>query len=257
MSKVWIIFRKDFRGFLTSPSYWFVLGLAAVVMSFIYPLALQELVAISQNRMFQMQAPPQAMNIHFAVFARHLQMLNLVCIFLVPALTMRLLSEEKKLRTMDLLLTSPIESWHIVVGKFAAGFLAIAVLVGLAFLYPLATVPFAKIEWVPLVVAFAGFFLVCAVYLAVDLFCSSLSESALIAYVLAVILNISLWIVGAGASAVDGAVGRQIFEHISLGTHLEGFMTGLVRTSSLIFFASLIALFVFLAERVVESSRWR
>lgn len=257
MNAIVTIFRKEVRGFLLSPNFLIVCALAATLFSWIYPIQLQGFRNQLMNPMFSQALPPQQMNIHYGVFLRHLSYVNLLLILIVPALTMRLFSEEKKMRTMDLLLTSPITSAQIVIGKYLAALAAIFVVMVLAFLYPAATALFAKFNWVTLIIAFLGIFLVSAVYAAMNLFCSSLTESALVAFVMAVIFNISIWFVGIGVEVVDNATMRAVFEHISLNTHLSGMVEGTIRTSSLIFFLSFIFLFGFLSERVIEASRWR
>jgi ABC-2 type transport system permease protein len=178
-------------------------------------------------------------------------------IFIVPALTMRLLAEEKKLRTYDLLLTSPVTSLEIVAGKYLAVLGAIVGIIVISLLYPIVTSLMASVQWVPLLVSFFGIFLVAAVYAAMNLFCSALTESIIVAYVMSVIFNVAIWFIGVGVEVVDSPTARQIFEHISLNNHLSGLVEGTIRSSGLVFFISVIALFGFLAERVVESSRWR
>jgi len=257
MDKISAIFRKEIRGFLLNPNFLVVCGLCAVVFSYVYPLQLSIFSQQLHNYVYTMQAPKQQLNIHYAVFLRQLSYLNLMLILVVPALTMRLFSEEKKLRTFDLLLTSPITSVQIVVGKYLSVLGAIFMISLIAFLYPALTALFTKVNWTALIIAFLGLYLVAAVYAAMNLFCSALTESAIVSYVMAVILNVSIWFVGMAVEVVDGPVARQIFEHISLNTHLSNIVEGTIRTSSLVFFASVIFLFVFLAERVVESSRWR
>lgn len=257
MSVTLALFRKEFRGFLFNPSFLVVCALIATLLSWVYPIQLEAFRNQVGNMAFNGMMSGQQANIHYGVFLRHLSYLNLMLIIFVPALTMRLFSEEKKMRTMDLLLTSPITSAQIVVGKYLSALAAILIIMLIAFLYPAATSMFAKFNWTTLVVAFLGIFLVSAVYAAMDLFCSSLTESAIVAYVMAVIFNISIWFLGIGVEVVDSPMARSIFEHISLNTHLSAIVEGTVRTSSLIFIVSLVFLFGFLAERVVESSRWR
>jgi ABC-2 type transport system permease protein len=210
-----------------------------------------------RNFVMQQQVPKQQLNIHYAVFLRHLSYLNLMLILVVPALTMRLFAEEKKMRTFDLLLTSPVTSLQIVIGKYLATLGAILTIIFIAFLYPAVTALFVKVNWAILLIAFSGIFLISAVYGAMNLFCSSLTESAIVSYVMAVIFNVAIWFVGVGGEVVDSSLGRKIFEHISLSQHLSSFVEGTIRSSTLVFFASLIFLFGFLTERVVESSRWR
>jgi ABC-2 type transport system permease protein len=257
MDKIYAIFKKEFFGFFANPNYWVVCGLASVIMSWVFPIQLNMFAETLKNQVYSANLPAQQLNIHYAVFLRHLSYLNLILILVVPAFTMRMLAEEKKMKTMDLLLTSPVSSLQIVLGKYFAVLGALFGLVVLALLYPASTALFTKLNWAPLFVSFGGLFFVAAVYAAMNLFCSAMTESAIIAYVMAVIFNISVWFVGIGADVVDSAWARQAFEHISLSVHLSSLVEGTIRTSTLIFFLSLIALFVFLAERVVESARWR
>lgn len=251
------IFKKELKGFYLSPTFYLMGFLICAVFSWVYPIQLNLFSQLLMNYVMQAQVPLQQLNIHYGVFLRQLSYLNLLLIFIVPALTMRLFAEEKKLHTFDLLLTSPVTSLEIVLGKYFAALGAVAGIVFLALCYPMATATLAKINWGPLLIAFGGIFMVGAVYAAMNLFCSALTEQSLIAYVMSVILNVSVWFIGIGAEVADTETGRKIFEHISLSTHLTNLVEGTVRTSGLVFLLSLIGLFCFLAERVVESARWR
>ncbi len=257
MNGLKVIFKKELKGFYWSPTFYFMGFLVCVIFSWVYPIQLNLFAQLLANYIPQVGVPLQQLNIHYSVFLRQISYLNLFLIFIVPALTMKLFAEEKKLRTFDLLLTSPVSSLEIVLGKYFAALGAVAGIVFLAFLYPLATATLAKLNWAPLLTAFLGIFLVGAVYTAMNLFCSALTEQSLIAYVMSVLLNVSIWFVGIGAEVADNEVSRKIFEHISLSTHLTGMVEGTIRTSGLIFILSISGLFCFLAERVVESTRWR
>lgn len=257
MSAVYSIFRKEWRGFLTSPAFLLVCAITAVVLSFKFFESLVVFAQSLERSMYMPSGSNKGMNIHYGVFLGHLSVLNLILIFAVPALTMKLIAEEKKMRTYDLLLTTPITSAQIVLGKFFAALMAVFFMVLLALAYPIATRAFAQFHWPMLLMATLGIFLVAAVYVAVDLFCSSLTESAIVAYVLAVVFNVSLWLIGSLSQVVESAGARKVFEHISLTQHLSALVEGVLRTSSLVFFVSVAAIFVFMTERVVESSRWR
>lgn len=257
MRGMFVIASKEIKSFLTSPTFYVMLFLMSVIMSYIYPIQLQIFSQMLNNAMMMPGAAGQQSNIHYGVFLRLLSYLNLMLIFIVPALTMKLLAEEKKMRTFDLLLTSPVTSAEIVIGKYLAALTAVLGIMILTFMYPLATSTFAEINWAPLLISFMGIFAVGAVYTAMNLFCSSVTESALIAYVMSVILNVAIWFVGLSVEVIDNQAVRQVFEHLSLNTHLAGLVEGTIRSNALVFLGSLIVLFVFLAERVVESSRWR
>jgi len=257
MKKIWAIFKKETRGFLLNPNFLIVCALVATILSWVFPSNLKTFDMQIKSSAYSGALASQAMNIHYGVFLRHLSYVNLMLILVVPALTMRLFSEEKKMRTFDLLLTSPITSMQIVIGKYLSALVSVFAILFIAFLYPAATAIFAKLNWGTLIVAFCGIFLVASVYAAMDMFCSSLTESAIVSYVMAVIFNVSIWFVGVGVDIVDNPDVRSFFEHISLNQHLSAMVEGTVRTTGLVFFASLVFFFCFLAERVVEANRWR
>lgn len=257
MSGTLTILKKELKGFYFNPTFWVICFLISVIFSWVYPIQLNLFSQLLTNYVMQQGVPSNQLNIHYGVFLRQLSYLNLLLIFVVPALTMKLFAEEKKLRTFDLLLTSPVTSLQIVLGKYFAAVGAVAGLVFVAFLYPLATSVLATLNWAPLFIAFSGILLVGAVYVAMNLFASSLTENTIVAYIISVIFNLSIWFIGIGAEVVDSEKGRKIFEHMSLSSHLSTLVEGTIRTNGLVFFLSVIVLFCFLAERVVESSRWR
>ena len=177
--------------------------------------------------------------------------------FFIPALAMRLLSEEKKSRTFDLLLTSPLTSMDIVLGKFFALFSVSFAITLIAAIYFILSRRMFEFSWAPTLIATLGILFVAAVYSAVSLFASSLTENTMISLALGIVFNISLWIIGGLADLFDGPIAKPIFDQLSMNNHLQSMIEGVIKTNGLVFFVSLIFLFCFLTERVVESSRWR
>ncbi len=257
MSGTYTIFKKELRGFYTSPTFYLICGFMAVLFSYVYPISLSQFNVLLTNYVMRPGMPKQNLNIHYAVFIRQLSFLNLLMILVVPALTMKLFSEEKKLHSFELLMTSPVTSFQIVLGKYLAALMAVFGFVFLAFLYPLSTTAMANVNWGALFVSFLGIFMVGGVYAAMNLFCSSLTEQSLIAFALSILFNVSIWFISMGVEVVDSEWARKLFEHLSLSSHLGNFVEGTIRTSAIVFLLSVVGFFVFLAERVVESNRWR
>lgn len=260
MKGTMVIAWKEIKGFVLRPAFYVICFLLTVLFSYGFNISVIQFVQMTGAGAAHqgMAGAAQQSNIHYMVFLKQLSMLNLLMIFAVPALTMKLFSEEKKMRTFDLLLTAPVSSLQIVIGKFIAAASAVLFIVLLSMLYPISTALFIdKINWVPLFISYFGLFLVGLVYVSMNLFCSSLTESMLIAFFMSVILNVSIWFIGMGVEIVDSQLARQIFEHISLNSHLSGLVEGTIRSQGLVFLFSMIGLFIFLCERVVESHRWR
>lgn len=255
MKGAFIIGWRDLKSIFTSPLFYVTAGFCTAVWSGLYLVAIQN---FANNSSIMMQRGGAGMNIHDAVFQRHLGIVHLIMILAVPALTMRLLAEEKSQRTYDLLLTSPISSRQIVGGKMMAGILAAWGLVAVSFVYPAVTSFYADIQWGQLLGAYLAIMLLVATYVAVGLFASSLTESVFLAIVMGVIFNVVLLVLGgSGVELAEGSAWRKVFEHLNLGYHYIEFVGGSIRTTSLVFFASIVFLYGFMAERVVESSRWR
>lgn len=257
MRGMFVIFKKELAGYFLSPLFYFISFLMTILLSVTFSVALNAFNEKSTNAMMQFGIEPQRQNIHFAVFLPHLNIVNLMMIFLVPALCMGLLAEEKKVRTFDLLLTSPVTSVSIVLGKYLATLVTIFGLLAVTMIYPLISRHIAEFEWAPTLIAVLGIFLVSAIYAAMNLFASSLTDSGLIAFVLSIVFNLSIWFMGALNESFNEPVTKKVLEHLSINTHLAGLIEGTVRTSGLVFIFSLIFLFCFLTERVIESSRWR
>ncbi|MGE0631575.1 MAG: ABC transporter permease subunit [Pseudobdellovibrionaceae bacterium] len=256
MKSILTLVGKDLRGFFASPIFYVVACVYSIVLMF-YGFQLIRFNEALKNMMLSPGAPPDTYNIHFQVFRFLVVLIFWLFLFLIPALTMRLISEEKKNRTFDLLLTSPISSVQIVLAKYLAGLGAVAGLLAVSFMYPLVTAYFAKFSWTMLGGLFLGIFLVGAAFVAVDLFCSAVTESPLIAYVLSVVFNFSLLLVGFGAELADSPKVRAVFEHISVNLHFMNMAEGSIKSGSLIYFLTLIGLFIFLSERIIEAHRWR
>lgn len=209
------------------------------------------------SRGFTQPGAEAGMNIQRGVFLAHISQINLLFIFFVPAFTMRLLAEEKKTRTFDLLLTSPLSATQIVLGKFLAGFGSVFVLILISFLYPLLTRAVAEFPFLPLLTAYLGALLVSSAYVAVGLFASSLTESVMLSVIMGLIFNVMLWFISQGSGGSTNPIVAAVMDYASFGQHFLGFILGVVKLKSLIYFFTLIGIFVFLTQRVVESSRWR
>lgn len=251
---------KDLRSIFFSPLFWVIGGLCSLVWSLLYIIRVQQFAQSSFQAQMQMAMQGQAEggpNIHFEVFAAHISLVNFIMILAVAALTMRSFAEEKKQRTFDLLLTSPVTATQIVVGKFLGSLGAAWALVFISFCYPLATAPMATVDWGPLLASYIGLLLLVASYVALGLFSSSLTESSVLAVVMSLIFSVGIWFVGAGSEVLDSPTWVAIFEHLSVGTHFVNFVKGGVSLASTVFFLSVIFLYCFLTQRVVESNRWR
>jgi ABC-2 type transport system permease protein len=255
MRNILTIARKEYRGYLASPIAYVVTSLFVFLMSWMFFQILS--VFAQRSIMMMMQGGRGGMNLNEFVFAPHFGNVNVVLLIMVPALTMRLFSEEKKTRTMDLLMTSPLTATEIVAGKILAGCLVVWSILAFLAIYPLSIKFFSTFDKGPILTTFLGLAFLSAVYVSIGVFASSLTENAIIAYFVAFVIELFFWVIGWASASMEGATAQGIFNYLSIVGHFNDYVKGVVDTSSVIYYASMIFFFGFLTQRVVESTRWR
>lgn len=189
----------------------------------------------------------------------------IVLIFLVPAVTMGLFANEKANGTDELLYTSPIRVWEIVLGKFVAGFAFVAIMTGIVGFFPLILFIYGDPEVGKTLSGLLGLLLVSMAYVGVGALASSVTRNQLIAFVLTMValLVVGLmlpFIVQVGVSSDSGGSGIGIgpaMRYIATGPHLETLVTGVIDTADLAYFAVVIAVCMVLSRAALESVRWR
>ena len=249
-----LVAKKDFLSLLLSPLFFVWSGISFVLLSYVFP---RDLFRFAQSYSMPMygQNPQQGANIHFDVFVNHISFINLILILSVPVLGMRLLAEEKQNRTFDLLMSSPLSSLQILLGKYFALLLLLFVFLFFSFTYPLSTGFFTEIPLGSLLSSYLGLLLLCGLYTAISLFASSLSASLFLSAFVGLILNIGMWFL----SQSSGGAGfwMEFMNYLSLSVHLTHFIKGSVLISSVVFFLSWIIFFLFLIFKSIEWTRWR
>jgi ABC-2 type transport system permease protein len=175
---------------------------------------------------------------------------------LSPIITMRLLAEEQKLGTLELLMTSPVRDYEIVMGKFLASMTSlISLLVPTAYL-AIVLVWFASPDMGPMLSGYLGIIFFGMATLSVGLFASSLSGNQIVAAVVAMGILLLLSIIDLATSYV-GSIFTEIFLQISITTHLESFARGVIDTHDMVFYLIFTTFMLFLTVRSLESRRWR
>jgi len=177
-------------------------------------------------------------------------------LFLGPAFTMRMLAEEEKLGTIELLLTAPVRDIEIVLGKYLAGLGVLSIMLVLTLYYPVLLAWFGDPDWGPIAGGYLGFFLLGAVFLSIGLFASSLTSSQIAAYMMGSALVLSTWFVG-HAAGVLGETAGEFLRRISVSHYFPAFGRGVLDTNALVYYVSIICVFIFLTVRSLESRRWR
>jgi len=181
---------------------------------------------------------------------------TIVLILLAPALTMRLLAEEQKLGTIELLLTSPVRDWEVIVGKYLSSLVFMLAMIGFTLYYPLLLVLFGRPDPGPMYSGYMGLVLYSAAALAIGILTSTLTNNQIIAFVVAAGILLLMYFVNTGAGSGEGIWAILVTE-IGMRSHFDDFERGIIDTKHIIYFLSVTAFFLFLSIRALESRRWR
>ncbi len=196
------------------------------------------------------------LNLQQMVYRPLFAVLAIVLLFLVPSITMRLLAEEKRSGTAELLFTYPLTDWAVILGKFLAALLVYMIFLAFTVSYSLALTFMTSVDWGAVGTGYLGLVLLGSACLSLGLFASSLTENQIVAGVVGFALLLLLWIIGWVQELGGGSLGK-VLQFLSLLDHYENFTRGVINTRDLVYCLSFVYFFLFLTKRQLESRRWR
>jgi ABC-2 type transport system permease protein len=257
MRNVFTIVGKELRSYFVSPIAYVVLtGFLLLGGWFFFNLLSRFNLLLTLYTQFQGAGAANRMNLNEYVIAPLMHNLGIVLVILVPMITMRAYAEERKGGTYELLLTSPIRTGEIVLGKFLASFLFVCIMIGLTLVYPAILLVFGNPELGVMAAGYTGLILLATVFVAVGLLTSSFTENQIIAAVSGLVATLLLYMIGWPAETAGDVIG-PILRYLSVTDHFAEMVRGVIDSRALVYFVSVIALALFLTQRSVESLRWR
>lgn len=250
MRNIWIIARREYRLYFVTPAAYMVAFMILLVLGLIF----YSNIVAALNPQYGMQGAP-GVDIIYSPFV-------LLLLFGVPAITMRLLAEEQRSGTIELLLTAPLRDYELVVGKWLGGFLLMLTLLVITWIYPVILNKLVDpgIDQGPLVSGYLGLVLLCAAFVAVGVAVSSLFSNQIAAFFATLGIFMGLWLIGLPAQAMGstGSFGAQLLAYLDFGDHFYNtFYRGVIDLRDIIYYLSLTALALFLGSVSVETRRWR
>ena len=229
------IARKEFKSYLASPMAYIVIGVFLALTGILFGTSPSTYLETSIKGFLQMGV--------------------LLMLLLAAVITMRLLAEERKLGTIELLLTAPVRDSEIIMGKFLGSLLLVIVMMVLTFYYPILLKIFGDPDWGAIGTGYLGFFLMGCAALAVGLFASTLTSNQIVSAVVAGGILFALWFIGLAAGYLPKAL-SNVINYFSFSYYFPDFMRGVIDTRGVIYYLSVTVLFIFLAIRSLENSRW-
>jgi ABC-2 type transport system permease protein len=266
MRHIGTIASRDLRSLFVSPVAYVVLTLWSVIAGTFFLASLlgfsERLVRAQQMQAFQAM---EEMNLNDHLIEPFIGSMWVILLFLLPAITMGLVANEKANGTDELLLTSPLTIWDIVLGKFLAGTGFVALLTAVVAFFPALLFYYGEPELGKTLAGVLALLLVSISYVAVGIFASSVTRNQLIAFILTLVMLLIIgmmlpFIVDISTSGNGLAQDSSLAEGVrwmSTGSHIDRMLQGLIDTSDLAYYAITSAVFLLLSKTVIESARWR
>ena len=254
MRNVLAIANKEFRSYFASPIAYILIGLFALLFGWFFYVFLMAFVQQSEQ-MMQFGGGGGA-NVNQMMIRGLFQNTAVIILFVMPMITMRTYSEEKRSGTIELLLTSPITDLEIIVGKFLGALALYGAMLFVTMIYIGILFRIGNPEWRPIVGGYLGLLLLGGCFLSAGLFISSLTKNQIVAGFLTFATFLMLWIINwMGESS--GPTTREVLNYLSITEHFDDFSRGIIDTKHVIYYLSFITFGLFLTAKSVDSERWR
>jgi len=238
------IYKKELKDVFGSPLIYVLSGLFSFMMGWLFFNYLQQTKDLS------------TVSIGAAVITPMFGNINFMFIFLVPLMTMRSFADEQKQHTMDLLLLSKLSLMQILWGKFLAHFTMIFFMLIFTFVFPLILSFSGYNDWGVVLTSYLGVVLSIMAYLSVGLFCSSLTDNQIVAALITFCVLLGSMLLVITVNATNNYILAMMVQYITIPFHYEGFSKGIIKSYSLVFFVTYIALFFLLTIKSLQSRKW-
>lgn len=235
MRKVYPVFKRELRSYFNSPVAYIVITVFLLITGWLF-----------SSRFFL---------VNQATLRDAFGIIPLVLVFFVPAITMRLVSEERKSGTIELLVTMPVKDVEIILGKFLASVVLLTVAILLTLSYAIAASALGDLDVGPVIGGYLGLVLMGAAYLSIGVLASSLSENQIVAFIVSFLVIFSLFMLDQILVFIPAGL-VSFFEYLSIDYHFANISRGVIDTRDLVYYLSVICVCLVLATRSLESRKW-
>lgn len=237
---------RELRAYFFSPLAYIVMAVLLVVNGFIFWLIVSFL-----------SDPRASTGAPLELFFGQTFFFWLILLFMTPVLTMRLLSEERRSGTIEVLMTAPITEAQVVLGKYVAALSFYIALWVPTLAYAGVIARYSTVDWGPVASGYLGIVGVGALFLAVGVLASAVTRSQLIAALLTFVILVPMFTFGLLENLINNEIAKQIFGYLNLWQHMDDFAKGIVDSRRLVYYASAIVFLLFLATRTLAVKKWR
>lgn len=253
------IFKREIKSYFQSPSLYVVAGLFFLLVGYFFNQFVIAFNEASRDPAKRDSFGFENLNINYDILNSIFGLISFLLIFVVPIFTMKLIAEEKKSGTFELITTCPISDLSLTLGKFFASFFVIGGMIFICLIYPLLldnlTITPHMLEWKVVFSCFLGLFLMTAAFISFGLFASSLTENQIISAIISYAGLLLLFLVGNLSALNPNTLWAKIAETVSIHVHGLSFTKGVIRAVDVIYFIAFSIGFLFLTTTLLESRR--
>jgi ABC-2 type transport system permease protein len=254
VNNILAIAQKELKSYFASPIAYVVIGLFALMFGFFYYTLLG--IFIEQGmRMMGLQGGP-TQNVNDQMIRPLFLNASVLLLFVLPMITMRTYSEEKRSGTIELLLTAPLTDFQIIMGKFLGAMALYAAMLAVTMVHVGVLFAFGKPEWIPIATGYLGLLLMGGCFISVGLLISSFTRNQIVAVMATFAVFLLLWVIN-WAGPLTGPRTSAVLDYLSITSHLDDFTRGVVDTKHVVYYISFIVFGLFLTARSVDTERWR
>lgn len=247
---------RELRVYVSSPWTYVVLAAAVFILGFFFGGQVAWFADLCQRPPSGYMGPAH-FNLHTDVVDPFVGVSGIILIFLIPVLTMHLIAGERRQRSIELLLTSPVSSWEIVLGKFLGAMGLFGILLALLGYAPVVLYAWGEPDTPVMLTSLLGLALIGACYVSVGVAASSMTENMIVSAILGIVTLLMVWVIEIGTVVTQTEWIQSTLEYISLVRHLESFTSGRIDTRDLVYLLSFSLFFLFLGQQRVEALRSR
>lgn len=247
MRNLWLMTRKEFHSYFISPIAYIVITSFLVLNGYIFWIIIQVMNDPG------VPAGADAMKLFFGGTF----FFWLLKLFIIPAITMRSISEEKRSGTFEVLMTAPVTDLQVVLSKYLAALLFYLLLWFLTILYVAILRHYSVFDLMPICAGYLGTALLGAYFCSIGIFASSTTKSQIVAAIISFAVLVIIFSIGLFQYIVHDSLTRDVFAYLNVWEHMQEFSKGIVDSRRIVYYCSMTLFFLFLTIRSVESRQWR
>lgn len=236
MKNILTITKKELRSYFVSPIAWVVFALFLVLSGFFF------------STIFFLSKEASLRGTSYNMI--------ITLLFLIPLICMRLFAEEKKLGTLEILMTKPVRDIEVVMGKFLSAVLLFAAMLATTFVYVIILIKFGTPDMGPIYTSYLGIFLCGLAFISLGVFASTLTENQIIAAVVSFAFILLFWILSWVSSQLSTGA-SEIISYLSISEHFDDFVKGIIDLKDVVYLLSFILFWIFLTIKSIEVRKWK